>query len=171
MHEAVVDFCDDGCLFYIVDPNTKFKAQDFGSIPSHILKMNVQDIQPSAVSNELKAGDILFIDTSHCSRTGGDVNTIYLDIIPRLRPGVLIHVHDIFFPFDYPKEWVMDKSRSWNEQYMLQALLQNNSKIKVLWAEHYMRTMYPALWSSVFGEIIDSFDLNYYSNSIWLKTL
>ena len=72
---------------------------------------------------QLDAGDILFIDSSHVAKTGSDVNYLLFDVLPTLRPGVRVHVHDIFLPHDYPQDWVLGENRSWNEQYVVRALL------------------------------------------------
>ena len=91
----------------------------------------------------LDAGDILFIDSSHMVRPQGDVLFEYLDIIPRLKSGVIVHVHDIFTPYDYPDKWVRDNVFFWNEQYFLEALLGNTARYEILFAlnllkhEHY----------------------------------
>lgn len=71
---------------------------------------------------ELGSGDFLFIDTSHTVKTGGDVVFLLQDVLPRLAEGVIIHVHDIFLPWDYPPEWVL-VGRAWNEQYAVRAFL------------------------------------------------
>ena len=92
---------------------------------------------PLDVFSELAAGDILFIDSSHVSKTGSDVNHIFFEILPRLANGVVIHVHDIFLPQEYPRDWVFDGRRSWNEQYLLRALLMGSSEYRVLYAVHY----------------------------------
>jgi hypothetical protein len=78
----------------------------------------------------LQANDILFIDSSHVVTFDGDVCREFLDILPRLQRGVWIHVHDIFFPRDYPAEWLMELRQAWNEQYMLEAFLAFNSVFK-----------------------------------------
>ena len=69
----------------------------------------------------LEENDVLFIDSSHVARTGGDVTLLFLEVLPRLQPGVVVQVHDVFLPFEYPRDWVMDSLRFWNEQYLLQA--------------------------------------------------
>jgi len=86
----------------------------------------------------LQSGDILFIDSSHVLRTGGDVFHEYLRILPTLRQGVLIHVHDIFLPFDYPRDWIVEQRHFWTEQYVLQAFLAFNSAFGVLLAASYL---------------------------------
>jgi predicted O-methyltransferase YrrM len=87
---------------------------------------------------DLGQNDIVFIDTSHVVRMGGDVQHLYLRVLPSLRPGVLIHVHDIFLPRDYPREWVADQKKFWTEQYLLQAFLAFNSEFEVLLALAYL---------------------------------
>jgi predicted O-methyltransferase YrrM len=98
----------------------------------------------------LKSSDILFIDSSHVVRTGGEVPYLFLEILPRLEKGVLIHIHDIFFPREYPKEWIMNLRRSWSEQYLLQAFLQYNDKFEVLWCSNWMLSYYLSELQTVF---------------------
>lgn len=100
--------------------------------------------------DRLEAGDILFIDSSHVSKVGSDVNHLFFCILPRLKEGVLVHIHDIFLPDEYPKEWVIDQGRNWNEQYLLRAFLQYNSDWEIVWAAHFMATRYTEEVSSIF---------------------
>ncbi|MET0661357.1 MAG: class I SAM-dependent methyltransferase, partial [Steroidobacteraceae bacterium] len=86
----------------------------------------------------LEAGDILFIDSSHVIRPQGDVVFEYLELLPSLRPGVMVHVHDVFSPRDYLKQWVVDEVRLWNEQYLLEAFLSHNSSWEVIGALNYL---------------------------------
>lgn len=106
-----------------------------------ILK-RVQDV-PIDFFTSLQAGDLLFIDSSHVCKTGSDVNYLLLHVLPQLRPGVRIHIHDIFLPHEYPKQWVIDENRSWNEQYLLQAMLIFSSGFKVLFGNSYAFLRYP----------------------------
>ena len=101
----------------------------------------VEDVD-LAFFDHLEAGDILFIDSSHVSKVGSDVNFLFFEVIPRLKRGVMVHIHDIFLPDEYPKVWVIDQGRNWNEQYLLQAFLQFNSDWEVVWAAHFMATRY-----------------------------
>ena len=87
--------------------------------------------------------DILFIDSSHEVRVANDVAKLFCVTIPSLAPGVVIHVHDIFLPFDYPEPLCTDYS-CWGEQYMLQMLLQGCAR-KVLWPGYYVQRMRPEL--------------------------
>ena len=89
----------------------------------------VQDV-PLDAFLALEAGDVLFIDTSHVIKTGNDVQYLYQEVVPRLRPGVAVHIHDIFLPFDYPQEWVL-VGRGWNEQYLVESFLAFNREFEV----------------------------------------
>ena len=86
----------------------------------------------------LGPGDILFIDSTHICAIGSDVNFLFLEVLPRLQPGVVVHVHDIFLPFEYKREWLRRYHLFWNEQYLLQAFLAFNSGFEVLFANSYM---------------------------------
>ncbi len=107
---------------------------------TRFIERRIQDF--SAADLGLSAGDFLFIDTSHVAKLGSDVNHLYFEILPNLAPGVIVHIHDIFFPDDYPLGWVQE-GRSWNEQYILQAMLMHSQAFKVLFggrfAYHYLR--------------------------------
>ncbi|GAC1449037.1 MAG: class I SAM-dependent methyltransferase [Isosphaeraceae bacterium] len=102
---------------------------------SRLIVSRVQDV-PLETLTSLNPGDILFIDSSHVSKTGSDVNHLYFEVLPRLKPGVIIHVHDIFLPHDYPRQW-LDEGRSWNEQYLLQAMLMYTKSFDVLFGCRY----------------------------------
>lgn len=102
-----------------------------------LIQKQVQDVDLEFFS-QLQSGDVLFIDSSHTVKIGSDVNYLFLEVLPRLRPGVIVHVHDIFFPFEYRRDWVMEKLRFWNEQYLLQAFLSFNSEFEVLLGSSYL---------------------------------
>jgi predicted O-methyltransferase YrrM len=95
-----------------------------------ILRSRVQDV-PLETFDELQEGDVLFIDSSHVSKTGSDVNHLFFRVVPRLAPGVLVHVHDIFWPFEYAESEVYE-GRSWNEAYLVRAFLQYNREFRIL---------------------------------------
>lgn len=94
-----------------------------------VLRQPVQTA-PLSVFQELEAGDILFVDSSHVSKTGSDVNYLLFEVLPRLAPGVRVHFHDIFYPFEYPQEWVRE-GVAWNEAYLLRAFLQYNQAFRI----------------------------------------
>jgi hypothetical protein len=91
---------------------------------------NLQDVDPS-VFEQLQANDILFVDSTHVSKVDSDVNHILFNILPRLNKGVIIHFHDICYPFEYPKAWVY-QGRAWNEAYILRAFLQYNDRFSII---------------------------------------
>jgi hypothetical protein len=129
----------------------KFLRDGFPTLQS-LIEKQVQDIEVEFFS-QLKSGDILFIDSYHTVKMGSDVNYLFLEVLPRLRPGVIVHVHDIFLPFEYRRDWVLDECRFWTEQYLLQAFLALNSEFEVLMAnsylkhyhEEYLKAAFPAL--------------------------
>jgi hypothetical protein len=109
------------------------------SVPQiEVIRRKVEDCDLDW-SKELCDGDLLFIDSSHMIRPQGDVLKEYLDIFPQLASGVYIHVHDIFSPKDYPRQWVVDEVRFWNEQYLLEALLSNSNRYEVIGALNYLK--------------------------------
>lgn len=103
----------------------------------NLIQLPVESVDP-AVFAELGANDILFIDSSHVLRIQNDVYREFIEILPRLAPGVLVHVHDIFLPREYPKTWIKDSHFFWTEQYLLQAFLAFNSAFHVLFGACYM---------------------------------
>src|SRR4030095_2825894 len=113
-----------------------FLRQGFPGLHS-LVEKKVEDIDREFFS-PLEPGDILFIDSSHTVKIGGDVNYLFLKVLPRLKPGVIVHVHDIFLPFDYRRDWVIEQRRFWTEQYLLQAFLTFNSQFEVLMANAYL---------------------------------
>jgi len=120
-----------------VDPFPReFIRKRFPGLRS-LIEKKVQDIDLEFFS-QLESCDVLFIDSSHTVKIGGDVNYLFLEVLPRLKPGVIVHVHDIFLPFEYRRDWVMDEFRFWAEQYLLQAFLTFNSEFEVLMANRYL---------------------------------
>jgi hypothetical protein len=106
-----------------------------------LLVKKIEEV-PLATFQNLEAGDMLFIDTTHIIKAQSDCCYELLEVIPSLRPGVWIHVHDIFTPYDYPEEWLLDQLRSFNEQYAFECLLSNSEGLEVmlplylLWKDH-----------------------------------
>lgn len=90
---------------------------------------------------QLEAGDILFIDSSHVSKTDSDLNHLLFVVLPILKPGVIIHFHDIFYPFEYPAAWVLE-GRNWNEDYLLKSFLMYNSNFKIQFFADYLHLHY-----------------------------
>lgn len=102
-----------------------------------VVRKRVEDL-PVAFFAELAAGDILFIDSSHVIRPQGDVLFEYLELLPTLASGVVVHVHDIFSPRDYPESWLVSQVKFWNEQYLLEAFLSENDAWRIVGALNFL---------------------------------
>jgi hypothetical protein len=107
-----------------------------------LIETGVQQVELE-VFQQLQANDVLFIDSSHVVRVGGDVDFLFLEVLPRLRPGVIVHVHDIYLPLPGRRDWVMEERRFWNEQQLLQAFLICNDDFEVLFANAYANRKFP----------------------------
>jgi predicted O-methyltransferase YrrM len=121
-----------------VDPNPeRLPGKSLGDVVM-VVAERVQHLE-IGVFEMLRADDMLFIDSSHVVSVGSDVVREYLQILPRLNPGVLVHVHDIFLPSDYPRTAVLENLWFWSEQYLLQAFLSFNPEFEVLWSASAMQ--------------------------------
>jgi len=101
-----------------------------------LIRSRLQDLDVT-MFDKLEANDVLFIDSTHVSKVDSDVNFIFFEILPRLKTGVVVHFHDVFYPFEYPKEWVLE-GRAWQELYLLRVLLQHPSAYKILYFQDMM---------------------------------
>lgn len=101
-----------------------------------LIPSRLQDVD-ATMFETLETNDILFIDSTHVSKVDSDVNFIFFEILPRLKIGVVVHFHDVFYPFEYPREWV-NEGRAWNELYLLRVLLQRPSAYKILFFQDMM---------------------------------
>ena len=122
--------CDQIC----VEP---FEQPWLEQIGVTVYRMRIEELRPSVV-DQLEANDILFIDSSHVIRPQGDLLHEYLTLLGRLKLGVLVHVHDVFTPRDYPEKWVLWDRRFWNEQYLLEAFLCFNYDFQVIGAVNWL---------------------------------
>jgi predicted O-methyltransferase YrrM len=102
-----------------------------------IHEVAVQDVSPE-VFDRLEHGDVLFVDSTHVVKAGSDVNHLVFEVLPRLQPGVWVHVHDIFFPFEYPEAWVRE-GRAWHEAYLVRAFLAFNPTFEIRWFQDFLR--------------------------------
>ncbi len=132
-----------------IDPYPRDYLANISDEHTEMVKSKVEDL-PLSTFSALEANDILFIDSSHTVHIGGDTVFEILEILPRLQKGVFVHVHDICFPFNYPKSFVIDRHNFWAEQYMLQAFLAFNSAFKVRWSLTYMQAYRPDALSEAF---------------------
>jgi len=156
---------DYGCELMAIDPYPNSVLKDGFPGLSKLIPEKVQNV-PISKFGELKENDVLFIDSSHILKIGSDVQHEYLEILPRLNKGVLIHAHDIFLPSEYPREWVHKQHRFYTEQYMLQAFLTFNSAFEILWMGSYMHLKHPEKLKEAFS----SYDKNkVWPGSFWLR--
>lgn len=119
------------CEYTCIEPYPPSYLQPPPRSVSRFESTMLQDI-PLDYFGKLEAGDVLFIDSSHVLAKGSDVAHLYLKIMPVIRPGVIIHVHDIFLPFDYPDTWLTRHYFFWNEQYLLHGMLLFGTAFKIL---------------------------------------
>jgi hypothetical protein len=119
-----------------IDPSPRSDVVKFSDL-NHACP--VEEMEKPTPFSTLRANDVLFIDSSHELRAGNDLVHLYLEVIPSLAPGVLIHIHDIFLPYDYPCDWMLYRQMNFAEQYLVQALLAAGNQFEVLWAGHYIQ--------------------------------
>jgi len=154
---------NNGANLICIEPfPQKFLKEGFPGL-NQLIEKKVQDVDLEFFS-QLQSGDILFIDSSHTVKIGGDVNYLFLEVLPRLKPGVIVHVHDIFLPFDYRRDWVMEEFRFWTEQYLLQAFLTFNSEFEVLMANSYLSYYYEADLKATFPTLN-----SWIGGSFWMR--
>jgi hypothetical protein len=129
-----------------------------------IISRKLQDVEVDKFAS-LSSGDILFVDSTHVSKVDSDVNYIFFEILPSLTNGVYIHFHDIFYPFEYPKEWIYE-GRAWNENYILRAFLQYNRAFKVIFCNTFLEHFYEEKFMSEMPLCMKN-----KGGSIWLKKI
>ncbi|HMB03493.1 MAG TPA: class I SAM-dependent methyltransferase [Isosphaeraceae bacterium] len=125
-------------IFIEPDParlRSRLRLDDVNAVEIH--ERMVQDVD-LAVFEALGPGDILFIDSSHVTKVGSDVNHMVFEVLPRLSPGVYVHFHDMFYPFEYPEDWILGQRRYWNEDYLLRAFLQFNGSYAIAVWDHFL---------------------------------
>lgn len=118
-----------------------FRERDKAQV--RLIGRKVQDVSPDVLL-ALKSGDFLFIDSSHVMKCGSDLQFLMFEILPRLQSGVFVHFHDIFYPFDYLSEFLMD-GLYWNESYFLRAFLSYNSEWSIRFFNSYVHFMFGEL--------------------------
>ena len=142
-----------------IDPNPRKDVSVAVDI-QHLSRLETVDL---SLFDQMQAGDVLFIDSSHELQIGNDVAVLYLQVIPKLPVGVIIHIHDIFLPYEYPQEWIVNQRWKWNEQQLVQAMLYFSDKFEVLWPGHYLqntRTDFPKHFPNIGSNT---------AQSLWLR--
>jgi hypothetical protein len=132
-----------------IDPHPDRFPKEALSDRVRLISATVQSVDLD-VFLSLEDGDFLFLDSTHVVGIGSDVVREYLEILPRIKPGVLIHAHDIFIPSDYPQNLVLKSLSFWSEQYLLAALLMFNPRFEVVWGSSAMQGFNPEALERVF---------------------
>lgn len=148
------------CVITAIDPHPYAEVKGFAD---KILYKRVEEVS----LEDLRVGPktLFFIDSSHVTAAGGDVPFLYNQILPNLPSGTLVHVHDIFTPYDYPYRY---QNLFYTEQYVLNSMLAHSERYRVIFSTHYMSQKFSAQMQDVFGEIVGKNDL-YFGSSFWFE--
>jgi hypothetical protein len=146
----------------VVDPEPRAEVSSHADT---VFRQRFEDVDPAAL--DIDEGTLLFVDSSHIVRAEGDVATIFCRIIPSLPAGVLVHVHDVFLPYDYPPAYLR---RLYTEAYVLWALLARGSRFQVRFATHFMVRTQAAAMQRTFGAIVGT-NQRYYGASFWFELI
>lgn len=163
IRKNILDFENYSCEHICIEPYEMPWLKDIGV---ELIRKKVENIDLDFFQ-KLEENDILFIDSSHIIRPQGDVLYEFLEILPSLKKGVYIHIHDIFTPRDYPNHWLMDEHLLWNEQYLLEAFLSNNSDFKIIGSLNYLRNNFTDIFMRKFP--ISALNDKIQPGAFWLK--
>lgn len=153
------------CELVAIDPYANEVVRSGFPGLSRVITQPIEHVGLSFFDN-LESGDFLFIDSSHVVKIGSDAQYELLEIVPRVAEGVYLHFHDIFLPYEYPRDWVLEQHRFFNEQYLLQAFLLFNRAFEVVWASNYMATHY----AEELGRAFNRFDARTTrTSSFWIR--
>ena len=140
-----------------------------------LIENKIQNVNP-ALFDELEDGDILFIDNSHVAKIGSDVLWVFFNVLPRLKPGVMVHIHDVFLPYEYPINYYKQHLWTFNEQYLLATFLMNNPDFEVFFGNNYcahnfqidyVQSMSQLLTND--GKLIADPSVQVFGSSFWIK--
>jgi len=163
IYDTNLNFLDNRIQSIFIEPFPDTLTQLF-SIEEYqqltLYKQKLQNFSPDFFQT-LTQNDILFIDSSHVCKIGSDVNYLFAEILPILPSGVVIHIHDIHFPFEYPEAWV-NEGRAWNESYLLRSFLQFNSEFEILFWPSFILQFHKNQWQKLVSRVFDG------TGSIWL---
>jgi Methyltransferase domain len=147
------------------DPYPGVVAPDLPGL-SELVRVPAEQL-PADLFAGLREDDMLIVDTTHTVKMGGDVNHVVLDVLPRLGGGVLVHFHDIFLPWEYPRKWAEDYGLYWSEQYLLQAFLSLNEEFEILYALYALARRHP----DYLREVVPSWRDGVAPGAFWLRRL
>jgi len=163
IYDTNVNFLDNSIQSIFIEPfpdtlTQLFSKEEYQQLT--LYKQKLQNFSPDFF-HTLTQNDILFIDSSHVCKIGSDVNHLFTKILPSLQSGVVIHIHDIHFPFEYPEAWVRE-GRAWNEAYLLRSFLQFNSEFEILFWPSFIIQFHKNRWEKLVSTEFDG------TGSIWL---
>ncbi|MFQ3674820.1 MAG: class I SAM-dependent methyltransferase [Aggregatilineales bacterium] len=149
------------CRLLSIDPQPRTSIVEVvdENVPSE-----VELLDPNYITSRLGSRDILFIDSSHSVTMAGDVVFLFLQVLPHLKSGTLIHIHDIFLPYEYPKRFI---PYMWNEQYLVHAFLYSNTDFEILWPSYYMWKTHESRLTKLFAHA----ETSQPPSSLWLRKL
>jgi hypothetical protein len=154
------------CTFIDPDPDRLVALARPGDLErSQLMRTRVQGV-PLAAFRSLGANDVLLIDSSHVSKAGSDVNYLFFDVLPALAPGVHVHFHDVFYPFEYPRQWVEERRWAWNEAYLLRAFLEHNAAFEIRFFNDYLFRFHVDVLERMLPTMLRGS-----GGSIWLRSL
>lgn len=158
-------FFGNSIKFTFIDPYCERLKSLIRKNDSSNIELIEKEVQEVIIDKfkDLESGDILFIDSSHVSKINSDVNYEIFKILPNLKKGVYIHFHDIFYPFEYPKEWIYE-GRAWNESYFIRCFLQYNYSFRIEYFTHYM-----SLYNKDMLKEFLPLTLKNHGASLWIK--
>jgi Methyltransferase domain len=163
--DTIEKYLRGNCEVTFIEPYPALLTELIGAGNSRVrvLEQPVQTV-PANYFDQLADGDILFIDSTHILRTGSDVCFELFEVLPRLARGVIVHFHDMFWPFEYMREWVIDDNRSWNELFAVRAFLTNNDRWSILFFNDYFRTFEYNLISNTYPQFLKNT-----GGALWLR--
>ena len=148
-----------------IDPDEKkvyAKIKSAKHVETTVISKQIQEVSLDTFS-ALDENDILFIDSSHVSKIDSDVNYLVFEVLPHLKRGVHVHFHDIWYPFEYAKEWIYN-GHAWNEAYLVRAFLQYNKDFKIVFFNGYLRYFF----EDVFKEYMP-LCMKHPGGSLWIR--
>lgn len=167
-------FLNDDTAFLFIDPHIQRLKELLRKEDLDRIRLNEQPVQqvPDTEFTALEKNDILFIDSSHVSKAGSDVGHLIHRVLPNLAAGVIVHIHDIFWPFEYPKKW-LKAGRAWNEAYLVLAFLQFNPAFEILFFNSYLEKHHKKLLQQKLPLMLrqPASKMTYGNSSLWIRKL
>jgi hypothetical protein len=156
----------DDASHTVFDP---FPREDLLAVQRRIADVHLVSATdvPMSAFEQLRSGDLLFVDTTHTVKTGGDVNRIILDVLPTLAPGVFVHFHDIFLPWEYPRDFLTERNFFWAEQYLLQSFLAFNREFEIVFGAYDLHRRY----QDAIARLIPSARPDTCPSAFWLRRI